>query len=44
MICPNVKNEEGVDDTAMKLEPLSEEQLPTPVNIHNNFVAYLLYF
>ena len=25
VICADVKNEEGVDETAMKLEPLSEE-------------------
>ena len=34
MICPVVKNVDGVDETAMNLEPLFEERLPTLDNIH----------
>ena len=34
MICPVVKNEDSVDEIAMKLEPIIEERLPTLNNIH----------
>ena len=43
IICLDVKNEGGGDETAMEPEPLSEERLPTPDNIHHFILLHISY-